>query len=318
MNSESETQSAKQSRGLFKRLRDGLSKTRTRLSDGLGDLVFGEKVVDSVTLDELEMLLLTADVGVDATEQIILDLHDRLSRSQLGDGQAVYRALHDKMVSMLQPCEAPLQLPENTLGVVLMVGVNGAGKTTTIGKLAQQFGRQGKQVLLAAGDTFRAAASEQLQAWGERTGVPVIAQQPGADPAAVIYDALESARSRGSDLVLADTSGRLHTQGGLMDELRKINRVINRYDADAPHETLLVLDAGNGQNALSQAKSFSDAIGVTGLVLTKLDGTARGGIVFAIAAQLGIPIKFIGIGEGVDDLRPFSASDYVDALLAQE
>lgn len=306
------------SRGLFGRLKQGLSKTRTRLTDGLADLVFGEKIVDLETLDDLEALLLTADVGVEATQQIIVDLHDRLSRSQLDNGERVYQALHEKMTAMLAGCEAPLSLPVGAApAVIMMVGVNGAGKTTTIGKLSQRFLNEGRSVLLAAGDTFRAAASEQLQAWGERSGVPVIAQQPGADPAAVIYDALQAAQSRNIDLVLADTSGRLHTQAGLMDELRKINRVIGKFDSTAPHETLLVLDAGNGQNALAQARAFSEAVKVTGLVLTKLDGTAKGGIVFAIAAELGLPIKFIGVGEGIDDLRPFSSADYVDALLAK-
>lgn len=303
--------------GLFGRLKTGLSKTRTRFTDGLADLIFGEKTVDLDTLDDLEEVLLTADVGGEATNQIILDLHDRLGRSQLDNGAAVYAALHSKMAAMLAPCEQPLQLPDKKPAVILMVGVNGAGKTTTIGKLAQQFLSQGQSVLLAAGDTFRAAASEQLQAWGERTGVPVIAQRPGADPAAVIFDALQAAESRGIDVVLADTSGRLHTQGGLMDELKKIRRVIGKFDQSAPHETLLVLDAGNGQNAVSQARAFTEAVGVSGLVLTKLDGTAKGGVVFAIAAQMELPIKYIGIGEGVDDLRPFSSSDYVDALLAR-
>ena len=305
------------SRGLFGRLKQGLAKTRTRFTDGLADLVFGEKVVDLETLDDLEELLLTADVGVEATQQIIVDLHDRLGRSQLDDVQAVYKALHEKMTAMLAPCEVPLQLPDAAPAVILMVGVNGAGKTTTIGKLSQRFLKEGNSVLLAAGDTFRAAASEQLQAWGERTGVPVIAQQPGADPAAVIFDALQAAQSRNIDVVLADTSGRLHTQGGLMDELKKINRVIGKFDESAPHEVLLVVDAGNGQNALSQARAFGEAVGVTGLVVTKLDGTAKGGIVFAIAAQIGLPIKFIGVGEGVEDLRPFSSADYVDALLTK-
>ena len=309
-----------QSAGLFGRLKQGLAKTRTRFTDGLADLVFGEKTVDVETLDDLEALLLTADVGVEATQQIIIDLHDRLGRSELSNGGAVYQALHEKMTAMLLASEGPLQLPTDTSqrpAVILMVGVNGAGKTTTIGKLASRFLADKKSVMLAAGDTFRAAASEQLQAWGERNGVPVISQQPGADPAAVIFDTLQSASSRQTNIVLADTSGRLHTQGGLMDELRKINRVIGKFDESAPHETLLVLDAGNGQNALSQARAFSDAVNVTGLVLTKLDGTAKGGIVFAIAAELGIPIKFVGVGEGIDDLRPFVAADYVEALLSK-
>ncbi len=303
--------------GLFGRLKQGLAKTRTRLTDGLADLVFGEKIVDAEMLDDLEALLIRADVGLQATEQIIVDLHDRLGRSQLADGRAVYQALHQKMCNLLASCEGPLALPQAAPAVILMVGVNGAGKTTTIGKLTQRLSGEGHKVLLAAGDTFRAAAVEQLQAWGERTGVPVIAQQPGADPAAVIYDALQAARSRDIDLVLADTSGRLHTQDGLMDELRKIKRVIGKFDSTAPHEVLLVLDAGNGQNGLAQARAFNQAVGVTGLVLTKLDGTAKGGIVFAIAAELGLPIKFVGVGEGVDDLRPFSAAEYVDALLAK-
>jgi fused signal recognition particle receptor len=246
------------------------------------------------------------------------DLNARLARHELADGAAVLEALKARMVALLAPCEVPAPAFTAKPHVILMAGVNGAGKTTTIGKLARRLTDDGKQVVLAAGDTFRAAAVEQLKVWGERLGVPVISQQPGADPAAVIFDALQAAKNRGADVVIADTSGRLHTQAGLMDELRKIRRVMGRFDPTAPHETLLVLDAGNGQNALIQARQFNEAIGVTGLVLTKLDGTAKGGVVLAIASQLRLPIRYLGVGEKADDLRPFVAREFVEALLSRD
>jgi len=304
--------------GLFARLRQGLSRTRERLGGGIADLVLGRRSIDALTVEEIETLLLGADAGVEATTALVDDLNARLARHELADGEAVLAALKERMLTLLAPCEVPVPVVTARPHVILMAGVNGAGKTTTIGKLAQRLSSEGKQVVLAAGDTFRAAAVEQLKVWGERLGVPVISQQPGADPAAVIYDALLAARSRGADVVIADTSGRLHTQAGLMDELRKIRRVMGKFDPAAPHETLLVLDAGNGQNALVQARQFNEAIGVTGLVLSKLDGTAKGGVVLAIASQLGLPIRFLGVGEGAEDLRPFVAQDFVEALLSRD
>jgi fused signal recognition particle receptor len=304
--------------GLFARLRQGLSRTRERVGGGIADLVMGRRAIDALTIDEIETLLLGADAGVEATTTLVDDLHARLARHELASGEAVLAALKARMQVLLAPCEAPTVAPTARPHVILMVGVNGAGKTTTIGKLARRYQADGKQVVLAAGDTFRAAAVEQLKVWGERLGVPVIAQGTGADPAAVIYDALLAARSRGADVVIADTSGRLHTQAGLMDELRKIRRVMGKFDPSAPHETLLVLDAGNGQNALIQARQFNQAIGVSGLVLSKLDGTAKGGVVLAIASQLGLPIRYLGLGETADDLRPFVAADFVDALLSRD
>lgn len=307
---------SKQSPGLMARLRAGLSRTRERLGGGIGDLLLGRAKPDAATLEALETTLLMADAGVEATRQLIDGLQQRLSRRELLDGAALLAALRSDMIALLKPCQAPLELPTANPAVVLMVGVNGSGKTTSCGKLAAQLQASGLQVMMAAGDTFRAAAIEQLQGWGERIGVPVVAQQPGADSAAVIYDALQAARSRGFQVLLADTSGRLHTQGGLMDELRKVRRVVNRFDDQAPHEILLVLDATNGQNALVQAREFHAAVGVTGLIVTKLDGTARGGIVLAIARQLGLPVRFIGCGEQVGDLRPFDATAFVDALIS--
>jgi len=304
--------------GLLARLRQGLSRTRERLGGGIADLVLGRRSIDALTVEEIETLLLGADAGVQATTALIDDLNDRLARHELADGEAVLAALKARMLALLAPCEVAAPDHAARPHVILMAGVNGAGKTTTIGKLAQRLKGEGKQVVLAAGDTFRAAAVEQLKVWGERLGVPVISQQPGADPAAVIYDALLAARSRGADVVIADTSGRLHTQAGLMDELRKIRRVMGKFDPTAPHETLLVLDAGNGQNALVQARQFREAIGVTGLVLSKLDGTAKGGVVLAIASQLGLPIRYLGVGEAAEDLRPFVARDFVDALLSRD
>ena len=304
--------------GLFARLRQGLARTRERLGGGIADLLLGRRAIDALTVEEIETLLLSADAGVEATATLVDDLNARLARHELADGAAVLAALKERMVTLLAPCEAPPPAFTSKPHVILMVGVNGAGKTTTIGKLARRLTDDGKQVVLAAGDTFRAAAVEQLKVWGERLGVPVIAQQPGADPAAVIFDALQAAKNRGADVVIADTSGRLHTQAGLMDELRKIRRVMGRFDPTAPHETLLVLDAGNGQNALIQARQFNEAIGVTGLVLTKLDGTAKGGVVLAIASQLRLPIRYLGVGEKADDLRPFVAREFVEALLSRD
>jgi len=298
--------------GLLARLRNGLSRT----GSGIGQLFLGRKRIDADLLEALETHLLMADVGMEATTRIINDLTDRLKRNELDDTDALRHALREDMLAILSPVTAPLELRADARPmVILTVGINGAGKTTTIGKLAEQYRQQGQRVLLAAGDTFRAAAVEQLQTWGERTGTPVISQPTGADAASVVYDAHQAAIARGADVLIADTAGRLHTQGNLMEELRKIRRVLGKQDEDAPHEVLLVLDAGTGQNALAQAEQFGDAVNVTGLALTKLDGTAKGGVIFAMAQRFGIPVRFIGIGEGVDDLRPFEAEAFVDALL---
>ncbi|RDH82947.1 MAG: signal recognition particle-docking protein FtsY [endosymbiont of Galathealinum brachiosum] len=300
----------------FVYLKDSLDKTRAGLTDGMADLLLGKKVIDEELLEELEMRLLTADVGVEATDRIITDLTKRISRNELKDPIALFNALCDDMVEILQPVDQPLVIDETKSPfVILVIGINGAGKTTTIGKLAKRYQAQGKSVLLAAGDTFRAAAVEQLQTWGERNEIAVVAQGTGADSASVIYDAIESAKSKNIDIVIADTAGRLHTQMNLMDELIKIKRVMGKLDDSAPHETLLVMDAGFGQNGLIQAQQFNEAMGITGLILTKLDGTAKGGILFAIAEKLGLPIRFIGVGESIDDLREFHATEFVDALL---
>ncbi len=302
--------------GLFGRLRQRLARTRGNLTDGLADLVLGRKVIDDELLEDLETRLLMADVGVEATTEIIADLTRRVARKQLADADALFAALREDMRAILAPVEAPLRIPDDVRPfVVLMVGVNGAGKTTTIGKLARRYSEQGLGVMLAAGDTFRAAAVEQLQVWGERNGVPVIAQHTGADAASVAYDALQAARARNADVLIIDTAGRLHTQSNLMDELKKIKRVLTKLDPQVPHEVLLVVDAGTGQNALNQALRFHETVGLTGLVLTKLDGTAKGGIVFAIAKRLEVPIRFIGVGESAEDLRAFDAGEFVDALL---
>ena len=309
-------QSAK--RGLFARLRSGLSKTRNVLNTDVRDLVSLRKQIDDELLEELETQLLLADVGVEATQAIIQDLTRRVARKQLTDADALLTALREDMAAILEPVSAPLEIPPgDTPYVILMVGVNGAGKTTTIGKLARRLQDQGASVMLAAGDTFRAAAVEQLQVWGERNEIPVIAQQHGADAAAVIYDALQSARARGIDVLIADTAGRLHTQSNLMEELKKVKRVLAKLDPEAPHEVMLVVDAGTGQNALNQAQQFHEAVGVTGLTLTKLDGTAKGGIIFAIARRLGVPIRFIGVGEAIEDLRTFEAGEFVAALFGE-
>jgi fused signal recognition particle receptor len=302
--------------GLFASLRQRLSKTRQNLSAGLADLLLGKKQVDAELLEQLEDQLLMADVGMQATQEITSRLAESLQRKQLKDNESLIGALKSIMSDILAPCAIPLNVNSaNKPFVILMVGVNGAGKTTTVSKLAQQYKNQGLKVMLAAGDTFRAAAVEQLQSWGDRLEIPVIKQGQGADSASVIYDALQSAQARNIDVLIADTAGRLHTQTGLMDELEKIKRVMAKLDPDAPHETLLVLDAGTGQNALTQASNFRDTVGVSGIILTKLDGTAKGGMIFSVAQQLQTPIRYIGVGESVDDLRPFDNEEFVDALL---
>ena len=314
----STTESAeKTDSGLFASLSSRLGKTRQRLTSGLADLLLGRKI-DADLLDEIETRLLSADVGIEATQRIISGLTQRVARHELKDANALLEALAADMVSILKPCEKLLQVSSKQPYVILIAGINGAGKTTTIGKLAHHFQRQGHSVLLAAGDTFRAAAVEQLQTWGERNNVPVIAQGTGADSASVIFDAIESARAKHIDIVIADTAGRLHTQSNLMDELIKIKRVIGKLDAGAPHEVMLVMDASFGQNGLVQAQQFHQALGVTGITLTKLDGTAKGGMLFAIAEKLGIPIRFIGVGEAMEDLREFHAREFVDALLDRQ
>jgi fused signal recognition particle receptor len=314
-NGESPQAVADKKPGLLSRLKAGLSKTRGGLSEGIANLLVGRKQIDDELLEDLETQLLTADVGVEATQAIIQELTGRVARKQLNDAQALMAALREDMRRMLEPVNLPLSIPQSDQPfVLLMVGINGAGKTTSIGKIAHRLQDEGRSVMLAAGDTFRAAAVEQLQTWGERNQVPVIAQQQGADSASVIYDALQAARARQIDVLIADTAGRLHTQSNLMEELKKIKRVLGKLDATAPHEVMLVVDAGTGQNALNQARQFNEAIGITGITLTKLDGTAKGGIIFAVAKQLGIPIRFIGVGEAIEDLRPFDAGDFVDAL----
>jgi len=301
--------------GLFQRLRQGLKRTGTNFADSIGTLLLGEKEIDDDLLEEIETRLVLADVGMEATTEVIADLGARVARRQLANSSALYKALQESLAALLKRVEQPLQIPASPQPfVILVVGVNGVGKTTTIGKLARRLQDEGKSVLLAAGDTFRAAAVEQLQVWGERNQVPVVAQHTGADSASVIFDAIQAARSRGVDVVIADTAGRLHNKDNLMEELRKVVRVMGKLDTTAPHEVLLVLDAGTGQNALAQAAQFRAVVGVTGLALTKLDGTAKGGIIFAIARQLGLPIRFIGVGEKIDDLRPFRADEFVRAL----
>jgi fused signal recognition particle receptor len=300
---------------VFERVRKGLGKTRANLTGGFSDLFSMGKKIDADLLEEIETTLLMADVGVTATTEIIESLTDKMERNQLRDGDALRKALRDQLHDLLAGVSHPLDINiDKKPYVMLMVGVNGVGKTTTIGKLTRLFQQDGKSVMLAAGDTFRAAAVEQLQVWGERNNVPVIAQHTGADSASVIFDAVQSAQSRGIDVVIADTAGRLQNKDNLMSELEKVVRVMKKLDAAAPHEVMLVLDAGTGQNALSQAQVFQQAVGVSGITLTKLDGTAKGGIVFAIARQLQLPIRYIGVGEQVDDLRSFDARTFVDAL----
>ena len=304
--------------GFFARLKQGLSKTSASLGEGMASLFLGKKAIDDDMLDELETRLLTADVGVEATSAIVRNLTQKVARKQLTDSDALYKSLQNELTDMLKPVEAPLVITsQNKPFVILVVGVNGAGKTTTIGKLAKKLQLEGKKVMLAAGDTFRAAAVEQLQVWGERNKIPVIAQHTGADSASVIFDAVQAATARGVDVLIADTAGRLHTKANLMEELKKVRRVIGKLDADAPHEVLLVLDAGTGQNAINQAKQFNQTVQLTGLALTKLDGTAKGGVIFALAKQFGLPIRYIGVGEGIDDLRTFEAEPFVQALFAE-
>ena len=302
--------------GFFSRLRRGLGKTSDNLVQGLGNLFLGRKEIDADLLEELESRLLMADVGVEATMEIIEHLTQRVSRKELTDPQALQGALKEELLALLKPSEQPLSVSANKPYVILMVGVNGVGKTTTIGKLAKRLQAEGRSVMLAAGDTFRAAAVEQLQVWGERNQVPVIAQHTGADSASVVFDALQAAQARNIDVLIADTAGRLHNKDNLMEELKKVVRVMGKLDDSAPHEVMLVLDAGTGQNALAQADHFRQWVGVSGISLTKLDGTAKGGVIFAIARKLGLPIRFIGIGEAAEDLRPFEAEPFIEALFA--
>ncbi|CAI8966164.1 signal recognition particle receptor [Pseudomonas sp. IT-P74] len=304
--------------GFFARLKQGLSKTSASIGEGMASLFLGKKVIDDELLEDLETRLLTADVGVEATSVIIQRLTQKVARKELADADALYKSLQAELAAMLKPVEQPLKITSQSKPfVILVVGVNGAGKTTTIGKLAKKLQLEGKKVMLAAGDTFRAAAVEQLQVWGERNKIPVIAQHTGADSASVIFDAVQAAKARGIDVLIADTAGRLHTKDNLMEELKKVRRVIGKLDADAPHEVLLVLDAGTGQNAINQAKQFNQTVELTGLALTKLDGTAKGGVIFALAKQFGLPIRYIGVGEGIDDLRTFEAEPFVQALFAE-
>ncbi|MBG7043769.1 signal recognition particle-docking protein FtsY [Pseudomonas aeruginosa] len=304
--------------GFFARLRQGLSKTSASIGEGMASLFLGRKEIDDDLLDDIETRLLTADVGVEATPLIVQNLTKRVARKELADSGALYKALQEELASLLRPVEQPLQVDvAREPYVILVVGVNGVGKTTTIGKLAKKLQLEGKKVMLAAGDTFRAAAVEQLQVWGERNRIPVIAQHTGADSASVIFDAVQAAKARGIDVLIADTAGRLHTKDNLMEELKKVRRVIGKLDETAPHEVLLVLDAGTGQNAINQAKQFNLAVELTGLALTKLDGTAKGGVIFALAKQFGLPIRYIGVGEGIDDLRTFEADAFVQALFAE-
>jgi fused signal recognition particle receptor len=306
------------SQGFFSSLKQSLSKTRANLSSGIGDILLGKKQIDDDLLEQLEDQLLMADVGIQATQKIIHEITQAANRDQLKDSESLLSVLKQSMVDILAPSAEPLTInSQHKPFVILMVGVNGAGKTTTVGKLAQKFQDQGFRIMLAAGDTFRAAAVEQLQSWGKRLDIPVISQGQGADSASVIFDALKSAQARNIDILIADTAGRLHTQNNLMDELEKIKRVMSKIDASAPHETMLVLDAGTGQNALSQASNFKQSIGVTGVTLSKLDGTAKGGMIFSVSEQLRLPIRYIGVGESVHDLREFDGKEFVDALLSE-
>ncbi|ELQ6170857.1 signal recognition particle-docking protein FtsY [Cronobacter dublinensis] len=303
--------------GFFARLKRSLLKTKENLGSGFISLFRGKKIDDDL-FEELEEQLLIADVGVDTTRKIIANLTEGASRKQLRDAEALYGLLKEDMGEILAKVDEPLNVEGKTPFVILMVGVNGVGKTTTIGKLARQFEQQGKSVMLAAGDTFRAAAVEQLQVWGQRNNIPVIAQHTGADSASVIFDAIQAAKARGVDVLIADTAGRLQNKSHLMEELKKIVRVMKKLDENAPHEVMLTIDASTGQNAVSQAKLFHEAVGLTGITLTKLDGTAKGGVIFSVADQFGIPIRYIGVGERIEDLRPFNAGDFIEALFARE
>ena len=303
--------------GFFARLKLGLSKTRQNLGGGLIDLFRGKQIDDDL-FEELETHLLLADVGVETTMKIIDSLTKSANRKQLKDASALYDLLKIELKKVIEEVSQPLVIPEGEGPfVMLMVGVNGVGKTTTIGKIAKQFQAQGKSVMLAAGDTFRAAAVEQLQVWGERNNIPVIAQHTGADSASVIFDAISAAKARNVDVIIADTAGRLQNKAHLMEELKKVVRVMKKLDVNAPHEVMLTLDAGTGQNALSQTKLFDEAVGLTGLTITKLDGTAKGGVIFAVADKHSIPIRYLGVGEGIDDLRPFNGDDFIDALFSK-
>ncbi len=317
-----ENASGQASAGFFSRVKVGLGKTRANFTKGMGDLLLGRKEIDDELLEEIETQLLLADVGVDATRKIVASITEQVARQELLFADALYEKLREEMLSILEQNQLPPQSFENfdkaKPYVLMVVGVNGVGKTTTIGKLSKRLQSQGKQVMLAAGDTFRAAAVEQLQVWGERNDVPVVAQHTGADSASVIFDAMQAARSRNMDILIADTAGRLHNKSNLMEELSKVKRVLKKLDESAPHEVMLVLDASTGQNAVNQVKQFKEAVGLDSLVLTKLDGTAKGGVVFAIAEQCKVPIKYIGVGEKVDDLRPFDAKQFVDALFDKE
>jgi fused signal recognition particle receptor len=305
--------------GFWSRLKTSLTKTRGQLAAGVGNLLLGQKEIDDSVMEELETALLVTDVGIETTQHIMAELAERVKRQELNNTVALHAALGGLLKDLLQPLSRPFEIPPGQRPfVIFFVGVNGVGKTTTIGKLAKLLSEQGHSVMLAAGDTFRAAAVEQLKTWGERAGVPVIAQGQGADSASVVFDAVQAAGARGVDVLLADTAGRLQAKTNLMEELRKVKRVVNRLDQLAPHQVLLVLDAGIGQNAIAQVREFDAAVGVTGLVITKLDGTAKAGVLFAIARQVAKPVYFVGIGEGVDDLKPFSAGDFVDALLARD
>lgn len=310
---------AAEPKGFFARMRAGLSKTSANLGEGMANMFLGEKEIDDELLEEMETRLLMADVGIEATTMIMETLQQSVRRREVSNRKALYAALQRELEKLLADVAKPLVIPADKKPfVILVVGVNGVGKTTTIGKLAKRLQGEGKQVMLAAGDTFRAAAVEQLQVWGERNRIPVIAQHTGADSASVTFDALQAAKSRGADVLIADTAGRLHNKDHLMDELKKVKRVMAKLDPDAPHEVLLVLDAGTGQNAISQTRLFNEAVDLSGLVLTKLDGTAKGGVIFALAKQFGLPIRYIGVGEQIDDLRPFTAPEFVKALFGRE
>ena len=303
--------------GFFSRMKKGLTKTRASLVEGVATLFIGKKEIDDELMEDLETELVMADVGVEATRDIMAGLTERVKYKELDDADALMTALKVELAKILEPADKPLVIDQSRQPyVILVVGVNGVGKTTTIGKMAKRLQKEGRKVMLAAGDTFRAAAVEQLQVWGDRNQIPVIAQHTGADSASVIYDAFEAAKARGADVLIADTAGRLHNKEHLMEELKKVKRVLGKLDEAAPHEVLLVMDAGTGQNALSQAKLFNDTVQVTGMALTKLDGTAKGGVVFALARQMHLPIRFLGVGEQIDDLRPFKAAEFVDALFA--
>lgn len=305
--------------GFFGRMKLGLAKTRRGFTDGVVNLLIGGKEIDDELLEEIETQLLVADIGVEATRTIVKNLTERTQRRELIYSNALYQALQEELVALLAPRVKPLHIdPNKRPYVILMVGVNGVGKTTTIGKLAKRLQGEGKKVMLAAGDTFRAAATEQLQVWGERNDIAVVAQGHGSDSASVIFDAFESARARGIDVLIADTAGRLHTKSNLMEELKKIKRVMQKIDGTSPHEIMLVVDAGTGQNAINQVQEFDSAVGLTGLTITKLDGTAKGGMLFNIASRSHVPIRFIGVGEKIDDLRPFIAKDFVSAMFEKD